>query len=149
MKAYRQTHKALSNYLIILSHESLFVSYLNIIHWNVFKRNCNDITQWAEHVGSSLWLKLVLLSERRGWTLAAEGTNGAIERLVSLRQKENIYSKCWALKSFVTHHPLLRIVINPAFCQTALLETAPCQRMNSPPDIFQLALVCHAAALVC
>lgn len=63
--------------------------------------------------------------------LAEERTIGATKRLVSLRQKENTYSKCWALKIFVTRHPLLWIVINPAFCQTALLSAAQCQKKTS------------------
>lgn len=81
--------------------------------------------------------------------LATERTNGAMRRLTSLRQKENIYSKCWALKSFVTHHPLLRIVINPAFCQTALLHAAQCQKKTSHASYLQLGLLCCAAWLLC
>lgn len=81
--------------------------------------------------------------------LAVQRTNGAMRRLTSLRQKENIYSKCWALKSFVTHRPLLRIVINPAFCQTALLHAAQCQKETSHASYLQLGLLCCAASLLC
>lgn len=83
--------------------------------------------------------------------LATERTNGAMKRLVSLRQKENIYSKCWALKSFVTHHPLLRIVINPAFCQTALLKAAQCQKRTSHAKYLWAGCVscCSSVVLIC
>lgn len=114
----------------------------------MFKVSVDILVTWTMLVQACGWSS-VLLSEWLSWILAPQRTNGAMERLVSLRQKENIYSKCWALKSFVTHHPLLRIVINPAFCQTALLNAARCQGRTPHAKYLQAGFAVCAAAPSC